>query len=717
MPLQLIFTSAPRGLVAGRSGYCTVARHRSIPDRLAQILESVGTPHQNPQGATYTFRIIEASNTNWFVLSRFVARGLDYSQRDNRLAHHLIFTAEEAAVLPPPAAIAFRWNGWLTEWTQEATWLTEDPRPLILDNAPALRPASGWREFSGTGAKAAWLVNEVGPATVCLTQPPEDKVLLRLIAESAALLGQSAWYATFTTNVIVTGSDGFHWAVGTVAGRPEINLSQANQLPAPTGELAVQAATGNSAPTPVRSNSNKNKSSETNPQSKKSWETWNWKITVYPIANIIIFGLAIIGLIAALVISQCSDSSTKTLAPSNRPAPAINTSQSSDIYRSNIAIQSVASFLDSERYVDAGKLWLESVNHSPTFAERYREQYLTRITKNYAEKTAAQLLQRLTLPNLNRNTVTEIAEDAATAVRIGTELNIPVDAQWKKLVNVNEQIQIISQLDARPVVLVSGSWQTTDLGKSAPSSAEFKLSNAGAEKILKFIESTKVTPELSLSARVRLLPLTSFHKRDDRTPYTTAEIRRGGQNYWIETSGTAGTAPIILGIGPKKKSVELNFPDGTATSLQEQNRLLEIVLADGTRQCIALIADWKKIKPLNLGTWALEVDKDTGVVHAAAWAQNALLGFQPETGMVGLYPSGHEFPDHDLASIRATRSLLETDLLRNEYKESTRISDKENIKSRKQFFAQGDYINAGRPWSLIIVSPKGEASATLIEFQ
>lgn len=709
MPLQLIFTSAPRGLVAGRSGYCTVARHRSIPDRLAQILESVGTPHQNPQGATYTFRIIEASNANWFVLSRFVARGLDYSQRDNRLAHHLIFTAEEAAVLPPPAAIAFRWNGWLAEWTQEPTWLTEDPRPLILDNAPALRPASGWREFSGTGAKAAWLVNEVGPATLCLTQPPEDKILLRLLAESAALLDQSSWYATFTTNVIVTGSDGFHWAVGAVAGRPAINLSQANQLPAPTGKLAVQAATGNSAPSPLRSRNEENNAPENNTKSNPSKLPWNYII--------IFITVGIFALVAALIIGQSSSSAPKTITPNNQPAPAINTSQSNDIIRSNIAIQGVASFLDSEKYVEAGKLWLESVNLSPTFADRYREQYLIRITKNYAEKTASQLLQRLNLTNLDRNTVAEIAEDAAAAVRIGTELNIPVDAHWKKLMNVNEQIQAIAQLDARPVMMMSGSWQTTDLGKSAPSSAEFKLSSAGAEKVLKFIESLKVTPELSVSARVRLLPLDSFHKRDDVTPYHNAEIRRGGKNYWVETTGTTGTAPIALGIGPKKSSLELNFPDGAATGLQEQNRLLEIVLANGARQCIALIADWKKIKPLHLGTWALEVDKDTGVVHAAAWAENALSAFQPDTGMVGLYPAGHEFPDHDLASIRATRSLLETDLLRNEYKESTRITNKEIIKSRKQFFAQGDYINAGRPWSLTIVSPKGDAGSTLIEFQ
>jgi len=709
MPLQLIFTSSPRGLVAGRSGYCTVARHRSIPDRLAQILESVGTPHQNPQGATYTFRIIEASNANWFVLSRFVARGLDYSQRDNRLAHHLIFSAEEAAVLPPPAAIAFRWNGWLTEWTKEPTWLTEDTRPLVLDNAPALRPASVWREFSGTGAKASWLVNEVGPATLCLTQPPEEKILLRLLAESAALLDQSAWYATFTTNVIVTGSDGFHWAVGAVAGRPEINLSQANQLPTPTGELAVQAATGNSARITVRPSTERKSTTDNNPKSNQSKLPWNYII--------IFISLGIFAILATFIIGQFSNSSPKTVTPNNPPAPVINTTQSNDIYRSNIAIKGVAGFLDSEKYVDAGKLWLESVNLSPTFAERYREQYLIRITKNYAEKTANQLLQRLTLPNLDNNSVTEIAEDAATAVRIGTELNIPVDANWKKLVNVNEQIQIISQLDARAVILINGSWQTTDLGKSAPSSAEFKLSNAGADKILQFIESTKVTPELSVSARVRLLPLNSFHKRDDVTPYHNAEIRRGGKIYWIETSGAAGTAPIVLGIGPKKNSLELNFPDGAATSLQEQNRLLEIVLANGTRQCIALIADWKKIKPLNLGTWALEVDKDTGVVHAAAWAENALRAFQPETGSVGLYPAGHEFPDHDLASIRATRSLLETDLLRNEYKESTRIANKEIIKSRKQFFAQGDYINAGRPWSLTIISSKGDAGPTLIEFQ
>ena len=61
MPLQLIFTSARQGLVPGRSGFCTVARHRAMPERLAQLLESLGTPHEGTDGATFTFRILEAA--------------------------------------------------------------------------------------------------------------------------------------------------------------------------------------------------------------------------------------------------------------------------------------------------------------------------------------------------------------------------------------------------------------------------------------------------------------------------------------------------------------------------------------------------------------------------------------------------------------------------------------------------------------------------------
>ncbi|NBV53379.1 MAG: hypothetical protein EBR83_07675, partial [Verrucomicrobia bacterium] len=204
MPLQLIFTSAPQGLTPGRSGYCTVARHRAVPDRLAQLLESVGTPHERPEGETFTFRMLEAGGKNWCVLSRFVARGLDYTQRDNRLAHHLIFSLEEAAVLPPPAAIAGRWKGWRNEWSGAPIWLEGEDRPLQLESQTPLTPAVTWREETGTGAKAAWLINASGPAAVGLLNPPETLRLLRLLAEASALLGKSSWAATFTTDAATT---------------------------------------------------------------------------------------------------------------------------------------------------------------------------------------------------------------------------------------------------------------------------------------------------------------------------------------------------------------------------------------------------------------------------------------------------------------------------------------------------------------------------------
>ncbi|MDP4775770.1 MAG: hypothetical protein NWS11_06690, partial [Opitutales bacterium] len=254
MPLQLVFTSAPQGLTPGRSGYCTVARHRAVPDRLAQLLESVGTPHELAEGETFTFRTLDAGDRHWFVLSRFVARGLDYTQRDNRLAHHLIFTAEEAALLAPPAALAARWKGWLAEWTGAPAWLEGEDRPLALEPAGALSPALTWREVTGTGAKAAWLVDATSATTVGLRNPPANATLLRLLAESSALIGKAAWHATFTTDARLTGETGFVWAA--YAERPAtIDFVDARTQPAPTGDLARQAAAGltspKTAPTPA----------------------------------------------------------------------------------------------------------------------------------------------------------------------------------------------------------------------------------------------------------------------------------------------------------------------------------------------------------------------------------------------------------------------------------------------------------------------------------
>ncbi len=710
MPLQLIFTSAPRGLVAGRSGFCTVARHASLSERLTQQLEALGTPHDAAEGETFTFRRLEAGSQTWYVLSRFVARGLDYSQRDNRLAHHVVFTAEEAAVLPPPAALALRWNDWKDTWSEEPTWLKEDSRPLPLASHPVLTPAAGWREFAGTGAKAAWLVNASGAATVSLLNPPNSAQLLRLLAESSALLGRAAWSATFTTNAAKTGADGFDWAVGYASGRPTIDLAQAAQLTAPTGELARIAATGAGATAPASAGPTASSPRRTNSTSAPATASNTLTIAVVSLLVLVAAGLAF---------AYFSQPVKKVVETTKPTPPPIDSTAADELLKANRAITDVDSFMARNDFVAAGKLWLESCKLSPTFAARYREQYLPRLKSKFADTTTASLLGRLESPTAtaNRKGMLEIAEDAAEALRIGIALEVTKDAAWEELTRIQARAQMVGDLDVRPIILTQGEWLTADLGPNSPSTAEFKLSMAAAEKIGRFIDATGANKNKAISARIRLLPLDTFHARDEKTKYQTAEIRTGSQANWIEATSNSGRQPIVIGVGSRLNTVTLNFADNSASQLRDTNQLIEIELADGSHQTIALIANVKALRPLNLGLAALKSDVDTGVVHAAAWAEPIINSFIASNGSLGLYPAGHEFPDRDLASIRATKSLLDTDLVRLERKSGPGAPSYDEVKARRSAFTAQDFVKAGAPWSLRTVSPRGEEGLLLVEFR
>ena len=710
MPLQLIFTSAPRGLVAGRSGFCTVARHASLSERLTQQLEALGTPHDAAEGETFTFRRLEAGSQTWYVLSRFVARGLDYSQRDNRLAHHVVFTAEEAAVLPPPAAVALRWNDWKDTWSEEPTWLKEDTRPLPLASHPVLTPAAGWREFAGTGAKAAWLVNASGAASVSLLNPPSSAQLLRLLAESSALLGRAAWSATFTTNAAKTGADGFDWAVGYASGRPTIDLAQAAQLTAPTGELARVAATGAGATAPASAGPTASSPRRTNSASAPATASNTVTIAVVSLLVLVAAGLAI---------AYFSKPEKKVVETTKPTPPPIDSTSADELLKANRAITDVDSFMARNDFVAAGKLWLESCKLSPTFAARYREQYLPRLKSKFADTTTASLLGRLESPTAtaNRKSMLEIAEDAAEALRIGMALEVTKDAAWEELTRIQARAQMVGNLDVRPIILTQGEWLTADVGPNSPSTAEFKLSMAAAEKIGRFIDATGANKNKAISARIRLLPLESFHARDERTKYQPAEIRTGSQANWIEATSNSGQQPIVIGVGSRLNTVTLNFADNSASQLRDTNQLIEIELADGSHQTIALITNVKALRPLNLGLAALKSDVDTGVVHAAAWAEPIINSFIASNGSLGLYPAGHEFPDRDLASIRATKSLLDTDLVRLERKSGPGAPSYDEVKARRSAFTAQDFVKAGAPWSLRTVSPRGEEGLLLVEFR
>jgi hypothetical protein len=709
MPLQLIFTSAPQGLTPGRSGYCTVARHRAIPDRLAQLLESVGTPHERAAGETFTFRMLEAGGKNWCVLSRFVARGLDYTQRDNRLAHHLIFTLEEAAVLPPPAAIAGRWKGWRDEWSGAPAWLEGEDRPLQLETQTPLTPAVTWREETGTGAKAAWLTNASGPAAVGLLNPPETLRLLRLLAEASALLGKTAWAATFTTDATTTGTEGFLWAVNSASAPAIIDFATAKALPAPSGDMARQAAAGLTSPKAAGQ-------PQRRAAAPPSAGTGN-SSAVWIIVGVIVVAALATGL---FLLNRHTEPTTPPVVVEVRAQPSsADTAKTDEILKANRALTEIQGLMDADDFMGAAKLWAETSALSPNFVRNYREQILPRILSSFSVSVTKQLLGRLDRPGVlnDPKSLQESIAEAKEALRLGAEVKVPTDENWKRLQACLARAQALTAIEVRPTMVIPGEWRTGESGPNSPSQADFPLSRAATDAVTKFVEASGVTQRSSVQIRIRLTPFTAPHLRDDRTKFLSGEIRRTPQSTWIESSPEPGKLPAIgINLSNRRNEVTLNFPDGEGARAGV-NRLIEVMLPNGDRQCFALIGDIKALQPLNLGPDALLLDADTGVIRPAAWAESAVNAFIWVNGSIGLYPEGHEFPDRDLPSIRATRSLLDTDIIRLESKQGPGTPPYEIIANRRKLFKEGKLMQAGAPWSIQAIDANGAAGPRLLEFR
>src|SRR4051812_30907629 len=99
MGWQLIYTSAPRLLEAGRSGFGTIVRHRALSPLLVGAIERVSQfsrlPGLDEHRVIYSYRIIVIGGTRYHVISRICDAGADYTGRTNHLAHHLVFDQRE----------------------------------------------------------------------------------------------------------------------------------------------------------------------------------------------------------------------------------------------------------------------------------------------------------------------------------------------------------------------------------------------------------------------------------------------------------------------------------------------------------------------------------------------------------------------------------------------------------------------------------------------
>lgn len=258
MPWQLVYTSAPSGLVPGRSGFCTVARDRDMRERLAQELEHVSACESTalPEGQPlFTFRRIVIGLEAFGVVTRAGRAGIDYTQRANMLAHHLVFTAQEMAFLGDsitPAEVALLWPKWLERW-EGAPRFFDISDKIQLQEIRTLRqrfplPARTWQTISGDAGNAAFMVGNASVFFSGETLPCET--ILKLWAEGASLLPPvEIWRTQWATHWIPNDFSP-RWAAH-LQGKTRdetarvIDPVRPPALPAEIAALAAAARTGN----------------------------------------------------------------------------------------------------------------------------------------------------------------------------------------------------------------------------------------------------------------------------------------------------------------------------------------------------------------------------------------------------------------------------------------------------------------------------------------
>lgn len=203
MAWQLIYTSAPRLLEAGRTGFGTVARHRAVGGMLASSVERFSQfarlPGHDPRRIIHACRILTVGSGTYHVLSCLQDAGSDYTGRTNHIAHHLIVEPREvralsaAGITPADVLHGMRWR---TSWTDGPRYLeTAEEVDLSAFKAPTSR---AWASITGSPASAGILWSRDALKGCYLITPSETKAL-ELYQESLLKDPSQAWQCRFTT--------------------------------------------------------------------------------------------------------------------------------------------------------------------------------------------------------------------------------------------------------------------------------------------------------------------------------------------------------------------------------------------------------------------------------------------------------------------------------------------------------------------------------------
>lgn len=208
MSQELLYTSAPYGLKPGSRGFCTVLSTQGMPAPLATALESLSGyrpafPPSDPQShlnpVVMSHLTVQVAGRSWHVLSRIADYGLDYSQRPNKLAHHVVLDPGEL-VEAGPAELLNVPSFMRTEWH-------EDPRLVPAKSVKRVGSiprgvCQAWKDMTGdagwAGVLAESFLRDPERPVFLLFEPGQE--VLPLIAEALSLLPPPRrWEVTFST--------------------------------------------------------------------------------------------------------------------------------------------------------------------------------------------------------------------------------------------------------------------------------------------------------------------------------------------------------------------------------------------------------------------------------------------------------------------------------------------------------------------------------------
>lgn len=208
MSQELHYTSSPRGLKPGSRGFCTVACTAGLSPTLAERLEGLSGyrpkhPPHHPEAAlnpvNWSHLRLNSAGQTASVLSRVGPAGLDYTDRPNKYAHHVVLESGERAAGGP---------AWMLSQPgfMESTW-AGSPQILPAGRRPPSgdRPAGVCRTWAERLGDAGWagvvaesFLADTKRPTILVYDPGTD--ILSLFVEAIALLpAERRWEVTFST--------------------------------------------------------------------------------------------------------------------------------------------------------------------------------------------------------------------------------------------------------------------------------------------------------------------------------------------------------------------------------------------------------------------------------------------------------------------------------------------------------------------------------------